>query len=121
MSDSKKLLLAYGVCSLACLFPEVAHAAVALGDMFTNIGTNMKQAGPAIKYGSFAVGGVMSATGVKGIYDSQRAGGGQVPLKDGIIKLAVGVGLLSLGGVIQSGSVTLFGSDQASGVGELGL
>jgi hypothetical protein len=63
----------------------------------------------------------MSASGIKNVYDAQKHGGGQVPMSQGLAKFGIGVALLSLGAVIQSGSLTLFGSDQASGVGELGF
>ncbi|CAK7025433.1 MAG: hypothetical protein DELT_02562 [Desulfovibrio sp.] len=39
----------------------------------------------------------------------------------GVIKVVVGALLLGIGEFLGSGSATLFGSDQTSGLGELGL
>lgn len=46
---------------------------------------------------------------------------GQATYHGGIIKLLVGALVLGLGEFLGSGSATLFGSDQTSGLGELGL
>lgn len=46
---------------------------------------------------------------------------GQSTYTSGIIKLLIGAIILGLGETLGSGSATLFGSDQTSGLGELGL
>lgn len=46
---------------------------------------------------------------------------GQATYHGGIVKLLVGALVLGLGEFLGSGSATLFGSDQTSGLGELGL
>jgi hypothetical protein len=120
MSFHFRCTLLFWMSMLVILFnADMAAAAVTFGDIFQNIGNNAKQIGSAIKYVSFGVGGVMCSTGVKGMYDAQKSNG-QIKISDGVAKLAAGIALLSLGTAIQSGAVTIFGSE-ASGVGELGL
>lgn len=46
---------------------------------------------------------------------------GQSTYTSCIIKLLIGAIILGLGETLGSGSATLFGSDQTSGLGELGL
>ncbi|WP_302553914.1 hypothetical protein [uncultured Bilophila sp.] len=46
---------------------------------------------------------------------------GQSTYADGLTKVVIGALALGLGELLGSGSATLFGSDQTSGMGELGL
>ncbi len=54
------------------------------------------------------------------MYKAAHSQGQQSPAK-GLTKLMIGALLLGVGEFLGSGSATLFGSDQTSGMGELGL
>jgi hypothetical protein len=54
------------------------------------------------------------------MYKAAHSQGQQSPAR-GLTKVIIGALLLGVGEFLGSGSATLFGSDQTSGMGELGL
>ena len=73
-----------------------------------------------ISLAGFATGLAMGVWGCVDMYKATRQQG-QSTYTSGIIKLLIGAIILGLGETLGSGSATLFGSDQTSGLGELGL
>lgn len=106
-------------CFILLMHPNVALAAD-LGSVGETVGDNLKRGAAALKYLSFTGGLYYGISGLKGMYDAQRQQG-QVTMGQAATKLGIGAGLAGIGGVIQTMSATMFGSDQASGLGELGF
>ena len=100
--------------------PEIAQAAVAFGEMGQNVAENAKGVAKGITMGGFATGAGMGVWGLIDMYKAVHSQGQQSPAK-GLTKLLIGALLLGVGEFLGSGSATLFGSDQTSGMGELGL
>lgn len=100
--------------------PHIAHAAVAFGEIGQNVAENAKGVAKGITMGGYAAGAGM---GLWGCFDMYKAGKGQGQggYPSGIAKVLVGALALGLGEFLGSGSATLFGSDQTSGLGELGI
>ena len=105
------------------LAPELAHAAVAFGEIGQNIAQNAKGVAKGITVGGFATGAGMGVWGCVDMYKAAKSQGGQQgSYPAGIAKVVIGATLLGIGEFLGSGSATLFGSDQAAGgLGELGL
>jgi hypothetical protein len=103
-----------------CLFaPEIAHAAVAVGEIGQNIAENSKGVAKGVVYTGYAGGAAMS---VAGLWDlTQAKGNPNLGYGKGALKIFVGACLLGVWAIIGSGSATLFGSDQTSGMTELGF
>jgi hypothetical protein len=55
------------------------------------------------------------------MYKSVNAQGTQNNQTKGLNKIAIGALLLGLSGILGAASATMFGSDQTTGYGELGL
>lgn len=109
-----------GAAAVWLFAPEIAHAAVAFGEMGQNVAENAKGVAKGITMGGYAAGAGM---GVWGCVEMYKAGKhqGQSTYAGGITKVVIGALALGLGEFLGSGSATLFGSDQTSGLGELGL
>lgn len=100
--------------------PELAHAAVALGEIGQNVAENSKGVAKGITMAGYAGGAGM---GVFGCIEMYKAGKrqGDATYGGGATKLLIGAVLLGVGEALGSGSATIFGSDQTSGLGELGI
>ena len=105
-----------GIAAVWLLAPELVQAAVPLGEIGQNVAENSK----GISLAGFATGLAMGVWGCVDMYKATRQQG-QSTYTSGIIKLLIGAIILGLGETLGSGSATLFGSDQTSGLGELGL
>ena len=102
-----------GMAAVWLFAPEIVHAAVTFGEMGENVADNAKGVGKAAGAGM----------GVWGTVDMYKAtkNQGQSTYAGGLTKVVIGALALGLGELLGSGSATLFGSDQTSGMGELGL
>lgn len=120
VSPARWTALFLGVAIIWLLQPEIAHAAVAFGEMGQNVAENAKGVAKGITMGGYAAGAGM---GVWGCVEMYKAGKhqGQSTYAGGITKVVIGALALGLGEFLGSGSATLFGSDQTSGLGDLGL
>ena len=109
-----------GAAAVWLFAPEIAHAAVAFGEMGKNVAENAKGVAKGITMGGYAAGAGM---GVWGCVEMYKAGKqqGQSTYAGGITKEVIGALALGLGEFLGSGSATLFGADQTSGLGDLGL
>ena len=104
------------------LAPELAHAAVAFGEIGQNIAQNAKGVAKGITLGGFATGAGMGVWGCVDMYKASKAQSGQSGnYAPGIAKVVIGALALGIGEFLGSGSATLFGSDQTTGLDELGL
>ena len=100
--------------------PEIAQAAVAFGEIGQNVAENAKGVAKGITMSGFAGGVGMGVWGCVDMYKAAHSQGQQSPAR-GLTKVIIGALLLGVGEFLGSGSATLFGSDQTSGLGELGL
>jgi len=100
--------------------PVIAQAAVAFGEIGQNVADNAKGVAKGITMGGFATGVGMGVWGCIDMYKAAHSNGQQSPAK-GLTKVIIGALLLGVGEFLGSGSATLFGSDQTTGLGELGL
>lgn len=110
--------LSVGAC---CIFaPELAQAAVAFGEIGQNVAENSKGVAKGITMAGYAGG---TGMGVWGCVEMYKAGKrqGDATYGGGMTKIIIAALLLGLGEFLGSGSATLFGSDQTSGLGELGI
>jgi hypothetical protein len=106
--------------SAVWFWPELAQAAVSFGEMGQNVAQNAKGIAKGITAGGFAAGVGMGVWGVIDMYKATHSQGQQSPVR-GVVKILLGGLLLGLGEFLGAGSATLFGTDQTSGLGELGL
>lgn len=110
------------VAASACyLFaPELVQAAIAFGDVGLNVAENSKGVAKGITMAGYAGGAGM---GVWGCVEMYKAGKrqGESTYGGGIMKVIVGALVLGIGEFLGSGSMTLFGADQTTGLGELGI
>jgi hypothetical protein len=111
---------AMGVAAVWLFAPEIAQAAVAFGEIGQNVAENAKGVAKGITMGGFATGIGMGVWGGVDMYKATH-NQGQATHAKGLTKVIVGALLLGIGEFLGSGSATLFGSDQTSGLGELGL
>ena len=109
-----------GIAAVWLLAPELVQAAVPLGEIGQNVAENSKGVAKGISLAGFATGLAMGVWGCVDMYKATRQQG-QSTYTSGIIKLLIGAIILGLGETLGSGSAALFGSDQTSGLGELGL
>lgn len=109
-----------GMAAVWIFAPEIAQAAVAFGEIGQNIADNAKGVAKGITMGGFATGAGMGVWGLVDVYKATHSQGQQSPAR-GLTKCVIGAMLLGVGEFLGSGSATLFGSDQTSGLGELGL
>lgn len=120
VSPARWTAFCMGAAAIWLFAPEIAHAAVAFGEIGQNVAENAKGVAKGITMGGYAAGAGM---GVWGCVEMYKAGKqqGQSTYAGGITKVVIGALALGLGEFLGSGSATLFGSDQTSGLGDLGL
>jgi hypothetical protein len=84
-----------------------------------NAATQVSGIAKVVQYGAF-LGGLVLV--VMGLFDFYKAGSSpQHTVGSGAKKCVVGAVLLGLGAIITAFSASIFGSDQSSGMGEIGL
>ena len=102
--------------------PELAHAAVTFGDIGHNVADSAKGVAKGITVTGFAAGAGMGVWGCVDMYKASKAQSGQSGnYAPGIAKVVIGALALGIGEFLGSGSATLFGTDQTTGLDELGL
>ena len=109
-----------GVAAVWLLMPEIVQAAVTFGEIGQNIADNSKGVAKGITMAGYAAGAGMGVWGTVDMYKATK-NQGQSTYAGGLTKVLIGALALGLGELLGSGSATLFGSDQTSGMGELGL
>ena len=109
-----------GMAAVWLLAPEIAHAAVTFGEIGQNIADNSKGVAKGITMAGYAAGAGMGLWGTVEMYKATKQQG-QSTYAGGLTKVIIGALALGMGEFLGSGSATLFGSDQTSGLGELGL
>lgn len=104
------------------LAPELAQAAITFGDIGQNVADSAKGVAKGITVGGFAAGSDMGVWGCIDMYKASKSQTGQSGnYAPGIAKVVIGALALGIGEFLGSGSATLFGSDQTTGLDELGL
>lgn len=111
-------LLALSACAL--FTPELTHAAVSFGDIGQNVASNATGMAKGITMIGYLAGVIFVILGIVEMYQASK-NEPQKTFGGGIVKILVGVLALALGEIVGSGAATLFGSDQTSGLGELGI
>lgn len=102
--------------------PELAQAAVTFGDIGQNVADSAKGVAKGITVSGFAAGAGMGVWGCIDMYKASKSQSGQSGnYAPGIAKVVIGALALGIGEFLGSGSATLFGSDQTTGLDELGL
>ena len=109
-----------GMAAVWLFAPEIVHAAVTFGEIGQNIADNSKGVAKGITMAGYAAGAGMGLWGTVDMYKATK-NQGQSTYAGGLTKVVIGALALGLGELLGSGSATLFGSDQTSGMGELGL
>lgn len=109
-----------GIAAVWLLAPEIAHAAVTFGEIGQNIADNSKGVAKGITMAGYAAGAGMGVWGTVDMYKATK-NQGQSTYAGGLTKVVIGALALGLGELLGSGSATLFGADQTSGMGDLGL
>lgn len=109
-----------GMAAVWLFAPEVVQAAVTFGEIGQNIADNSKGVARGITMAGYAAGAGMGLWGTVDMYKATK-NQGQSTYAGGLTKVIIGALALGLGEFLGSGSATLFGSDQTSGMGELGL
>lgn len=113
-----------GMCAAAVwLFaPELAQAAITFGDIGQNVADSAKGVAKGITVSGFAAGSGMGVWGCVDLYKASKGQSGQSGnYAPGVAKVIIGALALGIGEFLGSGSATLFGSDQTTGLDELGL
>ena len=110
-----------GAAAIWLFAPELAQAAVTFGEMGQNVAENAKGVAKGVTMAGYATGAGMGIFGGIEMYKASRQQGGNSTYAGGITKVIIGALILGLGEFLGSGSATLFGSDQTSGMGDLGL
>lgn len=100
--------------------PEIVHAAVTFGEIGQNVAENAKGVAKGVTLAGYAAGAGMGVWGTVDMYKATK-NQGQSTYAGGLTKVVIGALALGLGELLGSGSATLFGSDQTSGMGDLGL
>mgnify|MGYP000718161983 FL=1 len=104
------------------LVPELALAAVTFGDIGQNVADSAKGVAKGVTMAGFASGAGMGVWGCVDMYKASKSQSGQSGnYAPGIAKVVIGALALGIGEFLGSGSATLFGSDQTTGLDELGL
>ena len=109
-----------GMAAVWLFAPEIVHAAVTFGEMGENVADNAKGVAKGITLAGYTAGAGMGVWGTVDMYKATK-NQGQSTYAGGLTKVVIGALALGLGEFLGSGSATLFGSDQTSGMGELGL
>ena len=104
------------------LVPELALAAVTFGDIGQNVADSAKWVAKGVTMAGFASGAGMGVWGCIDLYKASKSQSGQSGnYAPGVAKVVIGALALGIGEFLGSGSATLFGSDQTTGLDELGL
>ena len=104
------------------LVPELALAAVTFGDIDQNVADSAKGVAKGVTMAGFASGAGMGVWGCIDLYKASKSQSGQSGnYAPGVAKVVIGALALGIGEFLGSGSATLFGSDQTTGLDELGL
>ena len=104
------------------LVPELALAAVTFGDIGQNVADSAKGVATGVTMAGFASGAGMGVWGCIDLYKASKSQSGQSGnYAPGVAKVVIGALALGIGEFLGSGSATLFGSDQTTGLDELGL
>ena len=102
--------------------PELAQAAVTFGDIGQNVADSAKGVAKGVTMAGFASGAGMGVWGCIDLYKASKGQSGQTGnYAPGVAKVVIGALALGIGEFLGSGSATLFGSDQTTGLDELGL
>ena len=109
-----------GMAAVWLFAPEIVQAAVTFGEIGQNIADNSKGVARGITMAGYAAGAGMGVWGCVDMYKATK-NQGQSTYAGGLTKVVIGALALGLGELLGSGSATLFGSDQTSGMGDLGL
>lgn len=109
-----------GMAAIWLFAPEIVQAAVTFGEIGQNIADNSKGVAKGITMAGYAAGAGMGLWGTVEMYKATKQQG-QSTYAGGLTKVIIGALALGMGEFLGSGSATLFGSDQTSGLGELGL
>ena len=109
-----------GMAAVWLFAPEIVQAAVTCGEIGRSIADNSKGVAKGITMAGYAAGAGMGLWGTVEMYKATKQQG-QSTYAGGLTKVIIGALALGLGEFLGSGSATLFGSDQTSGMGELGL
>lgn len=109
-----------GMAAVWLCAPEIVHAAVTFGEIGQNIADNSKGVAKGITMAGYAAGAGMGVWGCVDMYKATK-NQGQSTYAGGLTKVVIGALALGLGELLGSGSATLFGSDQTSGIDDLGL
>lgn len=109
-----------GMAAVWLFTPEIIHAAVTFGEIGQNVAESAKGVAKGITLAGYATGAGMGVWGCVDMYKATK-NQGQSTYAGGLTKVVIGALALGLGEFLGSGSATLFGSDQTSGMGELGL
>lgn len=109
-----------GMAAVWLFAPEIVQAAVTFGEIGQNLADNSKGVAKGITMAGYAAGAGMGVWGTIDMYKATK-NQGQSTYAGGLTKVIIGALALGLGELLGSGSATLFGSDQTSGMGELGL
>ena len=102
-------------------WPALAQAAISFGDIGNNVADSAKGIAKGITLSGYAGGVGMGVWGIVEMVKASKQGGGGHTYGGGLIKIIMGALVLGLGEFLGSGSATLFGSDQPTGLDELGL
>ncbi len=123
-TNKNRYLLAYTLSFLSlsayCLFPELSFANTGFGDIGNNITENSKGVAEALKFLGYTAGMGFVVWGCFDLYGATN-GRGNSTYASGLIKILIASLLLAAPSVIGSSSTTIFGTDQTTGLGELGL
>ena len=104
------------------LVPELALAAVTFGDIGQNVADSAKGVAKGVTMAGFASGAGMGVWGCIDLYKASKSQSGQSGnYAPGVAKVVIGALALGIGEFLGSGSATLFGSDQTTGLDDLGL
>lgn len=109
-----------GMAAVWLFAPEIVQAAVTFGEIGQNIADNSKGVAKGITMAGYTAGAGMGVWGCVEMYKATKQQG-QSTYAGGLTKVMIGALALGLGELLGSGSATLFGSDQTSGLGDLGL
>ena len=102
--------------------PELALAAVTFGDIGQNVADSAKGVAKGVTMAGFASGAGRGVWGCIDLYKASKGQSGQTGnYAPGVAKVVIGALALGIGEFLGSGSATLFGSDQTTGLDELGL
>ena len=111
--------LAFSGLLAASIFP-VSLRAQGLGDLGSNVTSNIGGVAKAILVGGFALGLYLVISGLAEFYNSNRKP--NCSFAGGAIKCVIGACLLAVEALIASFSTTIFGGDESSsGLGRLGF